>query len=106
MLEYLLKQHADGKKTSGYMVSRALNYKSGLIYPMLHRLKAHGFLGDCDGPNPVRGRIRSTLYWLTPLGEKYARATLDYSGGSNGEGQRLRHHRGEPHHEGGRHDQR
>ena len=86
MLKYLLERHAAGERASGYMVSKACGYASGMVYPMLHRLRYHGFLASCDGPEPQRGRIRSTLYWLTPLGEKYARATLDYSGGSNGDG--------------------
>lgn len=76
----VLKFMLDAPRTprSGAELSRALNIKSGTLYPLLARLEASSWLNSkWEQVDPSEeGRPRRRLYTLTGLGQTNARRAL------------------------------
>jgi len=84
LLEVLLADPA--KEWYGLELMEATGLKSGTIYPLLHRLRAEGWLaGDRETIDPAEaGRPRRQLYRLTGAGESAARRATDHGAAARG----------------------
>lgn len=62
----------------GYDLSQAAGVRSGVLYPMLHRMMEQGWLTDgWEDPATIRGRPPRRYYVLTDHGQHEAQAVVE-----------------------------
>lgn len=67
--QLVLRALADGRSW-GYRICRTTRLESGIVYPILRRLTAHGLIARIEEVSPPEGRPPRRYYDLTEAGRR------------------------------------